>query len=161
MPEFIASTRAEGRKLGERHYFTGIPCKHEHVSHRFVKTAQCFECKRLDGLTPNHKKRLREYQARAENKRAQKNRALKSQYGITVDAYEAMIAAANGHCPACDIHFETKKGPNCAVVDHCHDTGKVRGVLCNRCNAALGMMKDSEKVILGVLKYLRGANARI
>jgi len=40
-------------------------------------------------------------------------------------------------------------------VDHCHNTNKVRGLLCSRCNTALGLLKDDENTILNALMYVR------
>lgn len=43
------------------------------------------------------------------------------------------------------------------VVDHCHDTGIVRGLLCHNCNRALGLFKDKIEVLKNAIKYLEGA----
>lgn len=69
-------------------------------------------------------------------------------YGLTVSQFRQMLAAANG-CAACgvvDVEL---------VIDHCHTSGKVRGLLCARCNVAIGMLDDSEAKLLGALEYLR------
>lgn len=71
-----------------------------------------------------------------------------------------MAEAQGGICanPMCDnvCNLESK-GPgdmNTFVVDHDHITGKVRELLCHRCNKALGMVQDDPKVLLGLLQYL-------
>jgi hypothetical protein len=43
------------------------------------------------------------------------------------------------------------------MVDHCHATGKVRGLLCHNCNRALGLLKDDKSTIRRALEYLEGA----
>jgi len=71
-------------------------------------------------------------------KRTARNRTLKTQYGITEDDVDRMILEQENCCCICTLEFQ--KTPN---VDHCHDTGKVRGLLCWNCNIGLGYFKDS------------------
>lgn len=79
-------------------------------------------------------------------------------YGITIEHYEAMLESQNGVCAICE---ETEPGKTplgkekMLAVDHDHDTGEVRGLLCSRCNQAIGGMRESEKLIKRMLKYLR------
>ncbi|WP_406212558.1 endonuclease VII domain-containing protein [Streptomyces decoyicus] len=83
--------------------------------------------------------------------RAVQSRAghLKRQYGMTEAERDAMIKAQFGICPIC-----LEPGPR--HVDHDHDTGKVRGVLCFSCNAALGQFKDRPDVLRRAAEYLEG-----
>ena len=74
-------------------------------------------------------------------------------YGLTVDEYEQMYAEANGCCQVCGIS-EEEHGKRLAV-DHCHSTGKVRGLLCSKCNTALGQLDDSLKRIAELYSYLK------
>lgn len=77
---------------------------------------------------------------------------LKSRYGITQDDYDAMLVAQGGRCAICGS-TESKARTERFVVDHCHETGKVRGLLCLPCNFRLGHVDD--KVWLGcALSYL-------
>jgi len=75
---------------------------------------------------------------------------LKSLYGITVEQYEAMLELQNGVCAICG-GINTRKLK--LAVDHDHDTGKVRGLLCDRCNRGIGLLRDSNN-ITNALKYL-------
>ncbi|MCF3134782.1 endonuclease domain-containing protein [Streptomyces olivochromogenes] len=74
---------------------------------------------------------------------------LKRQYGITETERDDLIAAQGGVCCIClaaaPVH-----------VDHCHETGRVRGVLCFSCNAALGQFKDRPDVIRRAAAYVEG-----
>lgn len=69
-------------------------------------------------------------------------------YGVT----EEWIRSQPPTCAACGGPFLLKREPQ---VDHCHTTGKVRGLLCRRCNVSLGLVKDSAKVLRGLLAYLK------
>lgn len=81
-----------------------------------------------------------------------KNIWLKTRYGITLDDYLKMQRKQKGLCAIC---YKTPKqnGKNLSV-DHCHKTGRVRGLLCVDCNTSLGRMKDSPKLLRKAAKYL-------
>jgi hypothetical protein len=63
-----------------------------------------------------------------------------------------MLQQQNGLCAICK-KTETGKTSN-LCVDHCHKTGKVRGLLCNNCNKGLGLFKDNPEVLLNASAYL-------
>ncbi len=69
-------------------------------------------------------------------------------YGITLDQYNAMLLNQNYECKIC------KNANQKLFVDHCHSTGKVRGLICNSCNKALGLFKDKAEVLLRAAQYL-------
>lgn len=83
-----------------------------------------------------------------------KNAHLKRTYGITLEDFNRMLFNQNGCCLICkkqrtellvmDIH-----------VDHCHKTGKVRGLLCSSCNQGLGNFKDNIANLLAAVEYLK------
>lgn len=82
-----------------------------------------------------------------------KNIRLKHYYGIDLDAYNALAKAQN-YC-----YYICKK-PQISLsvalsVDHCHKTGKVRGLLCNSCNNGLGRFKDNIVFLEEAIKYLK------
>ena len=62
---------------------------------------------------------------------------LRREYGITVDVYDAMLHAQDGRCFLCGIRPQGKR----LAVDHCHKTGRVRGLLCSSCNQELGAVE--------------------
>ncbi|GAA1884765.1 endonuclease VII domain-containing protein [Streptomyces durmitorensis] len=74
---------------------------------------------------------------------------LKRQYGMTEAEREEMIASQMGICVIC------LKAP-AAHVDHCHDTGRVRGVLCFNCNSAIGKLGDDPDTVRRAAAYLEG-----
>jgi len=78
-------------------------------------------------------------------------------YGITPEQYDAMLASQNGVCAICLLpEARTRNGkPTKLCVDHCHQTGRVRGLLCTRCNSCLAQFGDSAVGLLRVVEYVR------
>jgi len=87
---------------------------------------------------PGVKTRIKEY-------------AWKYFYGLTPEAYGSMLSEQGGKCAVCSTADWGRLGP---VVDHNHETGFVRGILCNRCNAAAGMMDDDQARAHALGNYL-------
>ena len=80
---------------------------------------------------------------------------LKTNYGLTVAKYEAILKSQGGKCKICST-TSCDTGRRFAV-DHCHTSGKIRGLLCQNCNTALGGFKDRVRVMLkGMLYLLKG-----
>lgn len=71
-------------------------------------------------------------------------------YGITVEQYDAMLNSQGGLCARCG---QTSSGMRLAV-DHCHDTGRVRGLLCGPCNTYLGRLEAGLGSLAGDLRYI-------
>ncbi len=91
----------------------------------------------------------REYRETNPDKR--KNLSLKSLYGITLDERNAILAAQGGVCAICETDSPGKRDWN---TDHCHSTGRVRGILCSHCNVMLGYARDNTAVLSKAIKYL-------
>jgi hypothetical protein len=75
-------------------------------------------------------------------------------YNLTMEAWEQMFEQ-QGRC--CKICKGTETMRNAWHTDHCHVTGKVRGILCSRCNLMLGHAKDSVHILESAIAYLEGA----
>jgi hypothetical protein len=76
-------------------------------------------------------------------------------YGLTEEDYLAMLEAQGRKCAICgDEHSD---GETSMPVDHCHDSGRVRGLLCRNCNVGLGMFKDSIDRLTAAANYLSKA----
>lgn len=75
---------------------------------------------------------------------------LKAMYGLTVEAWDALLARQNGVCAICHKTDSTSR----LSVDHDHATGKIRGLLCRGCNVALGKFSDSTAVLQRAINYL-------
>jgi 5-methylcytosine-specific restriction endonuclease McrA len=115
-------------------------CKRTLEEKSFVKTGSgnrgniCHNCKR--------KSRSPEYKSR-------RSRVghLKKTYGISIDDYNNLLERQDGLCAIC-------KTDRNLVIDHCHDTSMVRGLLCQQCNSGIGMLKDDPDLLRAALQYL-------
>lgn len=89
--------------------------------------------------------------------RKQSSYKLKFNYGITEDEYTSMLAQQNGVCAICKCAETAKSNAGYVknlAVDHCHSTGKIRGLLCHGCNTAIGKLKDDIELLNNAIKYL-------
>lgn len=82
---------------------------------------------------------------------------LKHKYNITYKQYEDMYIAQDKKCAICkcDIYIDKRDNSHTtACIDHCHKTGRIRGLLCNHCNRALGLLKEDKNIIRNMEKYI-------
>jgi hypothetical protein len=107
--------------------------------------------------TEDFKQKRREFN----KKRKEANREIyyKKRYNITLEEYNKMLILQNSQCGICKIsESEIKHGRNkYFAVDHCHTTGKVRGLLCYKCNCILGFINDNTEHLVNAIKYLKNA----
>jgi hypothetical protein len=76
-------------------------------------------------------------------------------YKLTLEDYNLMVEKQKGCCKICGKHVSSLKGKKTRLcVDHCHTTGKVRGLLCEPCNTLLGMAKDDTRTLQSAIAYL-------
>lgn len=80
-----------------------------------------------------------------------KRRSLKSKFGLTLEEYSAMLIAQNYACAICKL---TCKSGRDLAVDHNHKNNSVRGLLCGKCNMALGLLDDNIDVLKSAIIYL-------
>ena len=103
-----------------------------------------------------YKKYARKYTLDETKERAAKRTAKK--YKITLDQFKELILKSNNVCNICKNPELKRPGRNdrltSLLVDHCHNTGKVRGLLCFECNILLGKAKDSIKTLKAAIEYL-------
>lgn len=69
-------------------------------------------------------------------------------YGITTEDFEKLKSSRGELCEICELQKWTS-------IDHCHTTGKVRGLLCVNCNAGIGHLKESDQIMLKAVEYIR------
>jgi hypothetical protein len=87
---------------------------------------------------------------------AARRHRLKKNFGLTEAEYDRMLEGQNGLCAICG-QAETARWKGRTIrlgVDHCYQTGRVRGLLCNQCNRALGCFKDSVDYLRSAIAYL-------
>lgn len=81
---------------------------------------------------------------------------LKHKYGITLEVYKLMLEDQNNACAICQSSSPGHK-KRYFSVDHCHKTGRIRGLLCQDCNAGIGYLKDRVENLIAAISYLGGA----
>jgi hypothetical protein len=140
----VAEVRADGKKVCTR-------CKLPKDKELFAKNksqksgydTQCLQCH-------CEKQQLRREQGLDVETR--RRRELRKRYGITPEDWDRMYDAQLGRCPICLITLaEVKK----VCVDHDHETGAVRGILCFQCNLGIGSLKDNIDALERAAEYLR------
>jgi hypothetical protein len=83
---------------------------------------------------------------------------LKSVFNISYTDYTSILNKQNNVCAICKLSekaFDKKGKVRNLAVDHDHDTGNVRGLLCTNCNTALGHLKDNINILYNAIKYLK------
>ena len=105
-----------------------------------------------------HGRRLTEVERSFFKRRSAKRTQLRLNYGMELEAYDALYSKQNGLCAICG-NAETSKQKNGTLnqlaVDHCHETGKIRGLLCSRCNPGIGYFQHEVKRLEAAIKYLK------
>lgn len=84
-------------------------------------------------------------------------------YKITPAEYAELLKDQYGCCAICqvDFHMEDHRHANAPVVDHCHEGGHVRGLLCQRCNRGIGYFKDEPNILWAAVRYLVNDRAEV
>lgn len=82
-------------------------------------------------------------------------RFIQKTYEFSWEQYEKMFDAQGGKCTICESKISSARTSR-LFVDHCHQTMKVRGLLCGSCNNGLGLFKDSPKLLQKAINYLSG-----
>jgi len=82
---------------------------------------------------------------------ARRRNALIGNYGITIADYDRMFEEQEGNCKTCGLPEINQR----LSIDHCHETGKVRGLLCSRCNMILGHVEENTETLWKMIEYLR------
>ena len=78
---------------------------------------------------------------------------LKSMYGLTPEKYEEILLRQNNGCAICEEPIDSRSRK--LHVDHDHETGIVRGILCTMCNPGLGYFRNNSKLLIKAANYLR------
>ncbi len=151
-PEQTIIDRYTAKWLGKTHYFTGKPCKRGHIALRPVGSGHCSVCHQEQRIRHRKTRKFKEtsknyYEA---NKPDISARQKFNKYKIVKSEFEQLIIKQNNCCAICEVTFETPH------IDHCHNSGKIRGLLCLNCNNGLGRFKDNVRLLQKAIEYLNG-----
>jgi len=117
------------------------------------RTTECKKCSREQRVGHYHK-----------NKQKLLDYHMFRNYGLTREDYDKMLDDQGGTCAICNKKNEAKtmnKELRKLSVDHDHDTGEIRGLLCMNCNFGVGNFKDSIEILKKVIKYLEKSNGNV
>lgn len=102
---------------------------------------------------PTYKAKRREQLQDPERKIKRKSARLKRVHGITHEDYVFMLRKQDYKCLICE--FEHAKLKDGLVVDHCHTTGKIQGLLCPMCNSGIGLLREDPTILRRAIHYLK------
>lgn len=135
-PKKLANAARKAAHLsGKTTYIPPDPCPNGHKL-RFVASTNCVECDRL----------LRE-----KYKYGRKERRIEKLYQISAVEHENMFNRQGRKCAICDSMFSNRWEMH---IDHCHKTGRIRGLLCSCCNQAIGLLKENIKLFRKAAEYI-------
>ena len=123
---------------------------YDRKNRRRGKHSWCKSChkKYRDEWTAKNVDRVKSYRRNLSAEDRRRHR-IKHRHGISPQEYKEMFDRQGGVCLICGNLVSGK-----LAIDHCHSTGKIRGLLCNSCNGGLGLFKDNRKSLSAAIKYL-------
>lgn len=150
-------------------------CGQEKIETEFYRDKQrpdgltyaCGECRRqyfkkwydanpalIKQIQTKNREKHKEYYSSPERKKKYRIRYIEKSFNISYHEYDKLYLEQSGLCAICNLP-ETSSKCTYLAVDHCHKTGKIRGLLCNGCNRALGMLGDTLAGVEKAVEYLR------
>ena len=108
-----------------------------------------------------HRRQLREWHRSNPSKR--RDYELRANYGMTLQQYDTMLEEQGGVCAVCrqpESSVNQRGQVKPLAVDHCHSTGRIRGLLCSGCNVSIGHAKDNPETLRNLANYLE-ANTNV
>ena len=114
-----------------------------------------WRAKNKDAVAAYQKEYSAAYRSRSDVQEGSWTRNLKKNYNLTPKEFNDMWADQDGKCSICKVEMAPRgRLKDSATVDHNHDTGKVRGILCRCCNNGIGALKDSPEILSAAIDYL-------
>ena len=138
--------------------YNGKLCKHGHGTLRYYAGGACVVCsknkskERWCSRDGNWRQQRRDKYATEGGRADRRARNLKDKYGITQEQFDIMLTAQNFQCSICSVE---SWATGTFHVDHDHKTGKVRSLLCQKCNVAVGLCDDDPARMERAANYLR------
>lgn len=141
-------------------------CKSAQVREWYAKNAEAIRGRERDRYkrnpVPDKEKTHRSYNKRKNESdkvyRSRRRWKLR-RYGVTIEDYMQMFDAQGGKCALCGSDPDKRRHHDFAV-DHCHESGVVRGLLCHRCNVGLGHFQDNPVLLMAAAEYLERHGTR-
>lgn len=152
-----------------------------HRWHDGKKHPRCKQCRLADGrlsyqqANADQQKHRKEYRRKynslnrvhiqimhharyLKNKKAIQHDSRRKLYGITAEQFHAMLSKQKGQCASCYVPFDNNKRDLRCCVDHHHESGRIRALLCGRCNLIIGLARENMHVLLRAAAYLMETN---
>ena len=122
----------------------------EFYNRKTSKDGKGYRCKECDNKA--RKKWQTDNPERA--RYSSRNRSIKAKYGIDIEQYNQILQAQNYQCAICGCTVQNHSYQKNFNIDHNHETGEVRGLLCTACNRALGLFRDNPDILRKAAEYL-------
>lgn len=124
----------KAHEAGKLIYESTDSCPAGHYQ-RYTSSNNCFQCSQA-----SNEKRLK----------SARWRRIEKEYGLTQSEFDAMLSNQNHQCSICFSALHEKN----THIDHSHSTGKVRSLLCNKCNQAIGLLNEDTEILTSAINYL-------
>jgi len=147
----------------------------KHQANKVYDSQKRYRCKQC--INERHRRYMKSYRVTKKDlieKRNQvwmklnasqlRDKQLQRDFGINIEQYQEMLIAQGGVCAICgkgETSLTRKGKVRGLAVDHDHQTGQIRGLLCSRCNQVLGRVEDNVDILQSMIDYLEAANADI
>lgn len=166
MREWRAANPEEAKARAKKHRESAAPEQKAAQAERMRKWREAnkaqvkayqeqWKSKNVENIAEYQQKYNAEYRKRDEVQHQAFIRNLSSNYGISHDDFNRMWEGQNGQCAVCGFNLVPRgRTKYSACVDHNHDTGEIRGLLCRGCNHGIGCLKDSPDVLFFAAMYL-------
>jgi hypothetical protein len=161
-PEDVARYRVEAKRVRDRlagkKWREANPEKRKQIARDWARAARATPegretAKARQRAWYEHNGRAYYEKHKERHARQVRSAELKRQYGLTPADYATMLARQGNCCAICTRPFGQTTGDT--HVDHCHTTGRVRGLLCRRCNRGLGFFLDSPDALVRAAAYVK------
>ena len=123
---------------------------HKHATNRDGRCGSCKACNLTSNAVSSAKWRAAHPE---ENRRRARDSQLKVKFGVTLEWYDRLLVTQGGRCAICGTDVPGGRGG--FHVDHCHETGVIRRLLCHMCNVGLGHFKDDPELLASAFNYLQ------
>jgi hypothetical protein len=137
------------------------------LSKYFIMKKICSKCKEEKQIDDFHKNKVGKYgvhhycklcnsiqKKSSYNYIKNRNRGILNKYNLTLEEVESLHIAQDKKCKICNVEYPTVSKHGGLYIDHCHTTGKVRGLLCNKCNILLGISNDNVLILESAINYI-------